>query len=116
MKNFEPLFLFVNENITLFEIKRTDIPQDSPPDKLYHWLTVSKNSPQARRLTFVDMGVENISGNDINFRVFKEGELRFDSNFAKFVLDNDGHIIMNVPTKDFPENLITITQNYLQSL
>ena len=116
MINFEPIYLFLNENITLFEVKRTDLPKDSTSDKLYHWLTVSKSKPDIRKLTFKDMGVENVNGNDINVRNFTEGELRFDKNFAKFILDNDGHIVMNVSVTDFPDNLVTLTKNYFSSI
>ena len=115
MINFEPLYLFLNEDITLFEVKRNDLPDNSPLDEVYHWLTVSKKNPDIRRLTFKNKGVENVNGNDINFREFHEGELRFDSNFAKFILDNNGHIIMNVPITDFPENLVTLTKKYFNS-
>ena len=114
MINFEPLYLFLNEDITLFEVKRNDLPDNTPPDQVYHWLTVSKKKPEVRKLTFKNKGVENVNGNEINFREFKEGELRFDSNFAKFILDNDGHIIMNVPITDFSENLVTLTKNYFK--
>jgi hypothetical protein len=116
MINFEPLYLFLNENITLFEVKRNDLPADSSPDKLYYWLTVSKTKPEIRRLTFQKMTVEKIDGNDINVRTFTEGELRFDKNFAKFILDDNGHIIMNAPITDFPENLVTLTKNYFSSI
>jgi hypothetical protein len=116
MINFEPLYLFLNENITLFEVKRTDLPKDSSPEDLYYWLTFSKKNPAIRRLTFQSQSVENVGGNDINVRSFSEGELRFDSNFAKFILDNDGHIIMNNPITDFPDNLVTLTKNYFNSI
>ena len=116
MINFEPKYLFLNENITLYEVMRTDLPKESSPDKLYYWLTVSKKDPAIRRLTFEAMSVENVNGNDINVRKFAEGELRFDSNFAKFILDNDGHIIMNTPITDIPDNLVTLTKNYFNSI
>ena len=86
MTKFLPIFLFMNEEVTLIEIKREDMPEDSTPDQLYHWLSMSKSNPKLTRLNFIEMGKEMVNGNEINVRKFENGELRFDSNFAKFLL------------------------------
>jgi len=103
----------MNERFALVEIKRLDLPEDSPKDKLYYWLFISTETKKIERLEFVSMGEEDVRGNMMNIRTFKNGELRFDKSYAKFVLDNDGHILMNCSEELIPPEIHKLISDYL---
>jgi hypothetical protein len=68
---FRPLFAFADDHAALVEIKRLDLPPDSPKGRVYHWLWLDGDAPTA--LTFRAMERE-----PLQYRLFAEGELWFD--------------------------------------
>ena len=76
---FRPLFAFADEQAALVEIKRLDLPPDSPKDRVYHWLWLDGAPPIA--LTFRAMERE-----PLQYRRFAEGELWFDADGADLQL------------------------------
>ncbi len=110
---FETLFYLMNEKHCVLEVKRTDIAEDSAPENLYYWLSISTESKKVDRLVFVSMGEEVVKGNKMQVRTFEDGELRFDNSFAKFVHKNDGHILMNCSEEKVPENVLQIVNNFI---
>ena len=113
---FETLFYFMNENIQIVEVKRTDIDESSDKSLLYHWLVLAAGCDKAEKLHFVSMGKEDVKGIEINVRTFEEGELRFDENWAKFLYNGEGHIVVKENADIVPENLKSIIASYLRSL
>ncbi len=113
---YTALFYFMNEEVSVIEVKRTDIPEDSDKDKMYHWLKYTQGSKKIERLRFRSMSSEVVNGNNINIRAFADGELRFDKDFAKFLHCNDGHLIMNRPVQDIPDELSGQINSFLSSL
>lgn len=78
MKN-KYLFVFENKEFAIVETKLLDMPEGTPPDKVYFWLKIDKINDQCERFEFVSMKKE-----PIQVREFKEGTLQFDSNNATF--------------------------------
>jgi hypothetical protein len=115
-KIFTPLFYFMNEDVALVEIKLNNLDDNASKDQLYHWIKFSNSSQEISRLKFISMGSENINGNNINIRVFEDGELRFDDSFAKFQHKGDGHIIMNAPINTISEVFKNRIEEYISNL
>jgi hypothetical protein len=84
----------MNENFELIEIKRNDLDSDAPIDKVFHWLFINKELNKIEKLIFKNMGEEIVNENKINIRTFENSELRFDEAFAKFQIQENGHILM----------------------
>lgn len=115
MKSIEYSFLyyFQNEYMTLVEIKRTDLPEDSSPEQVYSWLVINPQTAEYKKLGFKSMGTEMVNGNLINIRVFDEGELRFDGLFAKFVYGPNSHLLENKSSAEPGKNIADIVSTYL---
>ena len=111
---FETLFYFMNEEVCVLEIKISGMSEDAPKDKRYHWLKLTKKNNQVDKLVFQSMNVEDVNGNKINVRAFKNAELRFDDHFGKFLHNDIGHIIMNSPIDSVPSDLIKTIENYIE--
>ncbi|MFY7991769.1 MAG: hypothetical protein ACOVP4_00635 [Bacteriovoracaceae bacterium] len=107
------LYCFQNEYMTLVEIKRTDLPEDSTPEQVYSWLVINPQTAEYKKLGFKSMGTEMVNGNLINIRVFNEGELRFDGLFAKFVYGPNSHLLENKSSAEPSKNIADIVSTYL---
>ena len=101
--NFTPLFYLMNENFNLIEVKRNGLPENTPLDEVYHWLFITIETKKVEKLVFKAMSEEMINGNKMNVREFENAELRFDEAFAKFQIENHGHIFMNSPVDQISE-------------
>lgn len=95
----------MNERHALVEIKREDLPENSPKEDIYAWLSISTENNSINKLEFVSMGEENVRGNLMSIRTFKNGELRFDNSYGKFVIGNDGFILMNCSEELLPPEI-----------
>ena len=115
MKSIEYSFLyyFQNEYMTLVEIKRTDLPEDSNPEQAYSWLVINPQTVEYKKLSFKSMGTEMVNGNLINIRVFNEGELRFHGLFAKFVYGPNSHLLENKISAEPGKKIADIVSTYL---
>lgn len=111
--NYTPLYYFMNENISLLEIKRTDQPEDAPKDEVYHWLAFDNQSQEIRRLSFKSMDKEPIDGNEINIRIFENAELRFTNEFAKFIENDQVHLVLNNSVDEIPDELKIVVEEFL---
>ncbi|PIK14019.1 hypothetical protein [Halobacteriovorax sp. JY17] len=113
-RNFELLYYFMNENVILTEIKRSDLSNEKDKSKIYSWIKINPHNQEAEFLTYQSMSVENINGNEINVRTFSDGELRFDQHFAKFQHKSEGYIVMNCNTTDVPEVFLDKISSLIQ--
>jgi hypothetical protein len=93
----------MNENFSLIEVKRNDLPDNTPIDQVYHWLFITNETKKIEKLAFKAMSEEMVNGNKMNVREFDNAELRFDDAFAKFQIENNGHIFMNSPVDQITE-------------
>ncbi len=106
----------MNENHSLVEVKLNDAACDAPKDQLYKWLSISTATSEVKQLKFESMGTELVNGNEMNIRIFTNAELRFDKSFGKFVVEGEGHILMNCSQQSLPEELSLIIDKFLESL
>lgn len=102
---FETLYYFMNENVSVIEIKRTDLPKDSSKEELYQWYFILNEELSLEKLKFESSFVDQVNGNEINVRKFENAEFRFDDSFGKFQDKKGGHIIMKVPNAVLPAPL-----------
>ncbi len=112
--DFQVLFYFSNENTSIVEIKRTDLPQETDRNQRYYWLTYNEASAEMNRLNFVSMQVSS----DSEERVFEEGLLHFNQEQALYTdLDSFDTETLQVKKPDLlPEALQSIILLYFQSL
>jgi hypothetical protein len=90
-----PLKYFMNEKISVVEIQLLEADGST-------WIQVCVDDSQGSYLKLEKSFNEVINGNDIQVRVFANGELRFDDKFGKFQYGGDGHIVMRLPVKELP--------------
>lgn len=83
-KNISPeleiLYSFENEMMSITELKKTALDSHCPPELKYFWLLYDKKSMNLTRLDFKS----SHSKESQQFRVFKQGHLKFDSTGAVF--------------------------------
>lgn len=114
MKNeFETLFYFMNENVSLIEVKRTDLGEDAKKEDTHQWFFILNEELTLEKLQFESAFVDQVNGNEINVRKFKGAEFRFDDSFGKFQDKEGGHIIMKVPNAVLPQPLQDLITNNL---
>ncbi len=89
------LFYFSNEYMALVETK------DSNGGLLWSVVDLKVNS--SKGLVFQSMGEELVKGNKIQVRKFTNAELRFDDNFAKFILNDEAHLLERLDILAIPE-------------
>lgn len=111
---FETVYYFMNENITLVEIKNTEVPTDSPKDKIYLWLTVEADG-RIEQLSFESMAETVVNGNPINVRKFSNAELRFDNLYGQLVLGDKLFILKNCSEVSLPEKTLNLLKKYIKS-
>ena len=81
MPSFECLYLMQNSEISIVEIKRTDLSEHATPSEKFHWLKVHNETSFISPLTFSSMD----SSGEIEERYFDEGFLKFNANTATFI-------------------------------
>ncbi len=112
--DFQVLFYFSNENTSIIEIKRLDLPQETDRNQRYYWLTYHEASGAMERLHFVSMQVSS----DSEERVFEEGLLHFNQEQALYTdLDSFDTETLQVKKPDLlPEALRSVISLYFQRL
>lgn len=105
---FETLFYFMNENISVVEIKKLGLPDNASKSQKYQWFFILNEELSLDKLEFESSFIDTVNGNEINVRKFKDAEFRFDDNFGKFQHKNGGHIIMKVPNENLPLPLLKL--------
>ena len=111
--DLEFLFYFSCDPICVLEAKIKGLSEETPPHKVYHWLGYDRVSQQFLKLCFKSMG----SNNGQDFRIFEQGELRFDSSKASLRLEVNGiskEYNLTVNDVDFlPIGLVSQVQHFL---
>lgn len=82
--SFNCLYLFENPEISILEIKRTDVPSGTPKSDIYNWLLVDKMTLDITVLTFLSMKSDFNSEE----RFFGEGYLSFESGRAIYIRES----------------------------
>jgi hypothetical protein len=105
------LFVFINNKEAIVETKLLDMPEGTPPEKVYFWLKLNIENGTCEKLDFVSMK----KGEPLQERVFKQGTLSFDADTAMF---NDGYylnIFANISKDDIPEYVKETVSNFLKT-
>lgn len=111
---YQYLFCFADESVCLAEVKRSDLPSDAPPGKVYHWLYWDRRRGAMTRLLFKSMGEEG--GQQL--RQFVQGSLRFDADRAVLKLEEpvvDSELAA-VAVDAVPADLEVEVRTYLKEL
>lgn len=82
--SYDCLYLFENQQISIFEIKRKDLPADAVKSDIYRWLLFTKNTLSITPFTFLALNTSDFSEE----RFFREGYLSFDSVQAVFIQES----------------------------
>jgi hypothetical protein len=108
------LFFLENDSISIVEIKRTDLPGEQNPDKVYHWLLFDKDTQQLQKLAFVSMN----SQPTLQERTFQQGQLQFTTETGTYTDQETGQrqeLRVQHP-EVLPEDLTRAIAAYLQAL
>jgi len=105
--HFQTLFYFSNEDISILEIKRLDLPSTADKSDLFHWLLIPKDH-SIQKLTFLSMSEEN----GLQSREFKEGKLRFNEE-GGFYDAKISHTLKCHQPNDLPDRLVSLLESYL---
>ena len=110
---FTYLYYLENPSISIFEIKRTDLPEDADISIIFQWLMVDKQSLSVSKLEFISMDrTENVEE-----RFFAQGYLKFNAQEGTFIEKfNTGQHKLTKIQEDFPTDYQDIIQNYLVGL
>lgn len=113
----KPIFIYLyyleNPSISIFEIKRTDLPEDADISIIFHWLMFDKQTLSISKLEFISMDrTENVEE-----RFFAQGYLKFNAQEGTFIEKfNAGQHKLTKIQEDFPTDYQEIIHNYLTSL
>lgn len=72
------------ENNYCIELKRLDMPEGSPPEKVYSWLYMNNDLGLVEKLNFLSMK----KSEDQIIRIFKEGKLVVSKNKVELEIHN----------------------------
>ena len=111
--NYTTLYYFMNEKHSVIEVKVNDLPEGASKEEEYKWLHFSNEKKEIQQLHFVSQGEEMVNNNKMNIRVFKNAEIRFDTAFAKLMLEDEGHILMNSSQELLPTEIDTKIIDFL---
>lgn len=103
----------MNEKHSVIEVKVNDLPEGASKEEEYKWLHFSNEKKEIQQLHFVSQGEEMVNNNKMNIRVFKNAEIRFDTAFAKLMLEDEGHILMNSSQELLPTEIDTKIIDFL---
>ncbi|WP_085907477.1 hypothetical protein [Kiloniella majae] len=107
ISRFQVLFYLSNQDISVVEIKRLDLPETVEKSDRFHWLLVDKNY-LVQKLTFVSMSQEN----GFQVREFKEGKLRFNKDLGFYGTEASCPLKCHQPD-DLPDTLASLLDDYL---
>ena len=77
---YEYLFYFFNDAISLVEVKLMSLPEGAAIDRVYHWLYIEEENVQ--KLHFKSRREQG----GLNYREFAQGNLSFDEKMAQLLL------------------------------
>ncbi len=77
---FKVLYYLDHRDISLIEVKRTDLKGEKDKTKIYFWILITKENNMVKPLTFVSINSEL----ENEKREFKEGNLEFNKHSGRF--------------------------------
>lgn len=105
------LFVFENPSEAIVETKLIGMPDGTPPDKVYFWLRIDKQSGICSHLKFVSMEKE-----PVQIRVFEQGTLNFNEKVAVFDYKNCTKMYLNKGIENISEKTLKAVSTFIESL
>lgn len=113
---YRTVFYFMNEKVSIVEIELLNLPSGAAKSERYHWIFIDHFAKSPKKLEFVSMADENINGNKISVRTFKDSELRFDQSVARFIEGEETHLVLNEKVGKMTSGLKKILSDYVERL
>lgn len=113
-QRFNVYFYLPGNLLTLLEIKRQDLGDESDPGQLYHWLKFDSTIGSLERLEFRSMKAEPPKQE----REFAQGSLKFNAHSGTFVEATTGvsHELKVLPNEQVPESILALIESYLDQI
>lgn len=111
MPRFECLYSFVSHEISVLEIKRTDLSPNAPISDCYKWLIVSSKMGKVFELDFQSM---NKTENE-EYRKFVEGEFRFNEKEGKLNLLGKDYQLVRQDKQEASKDNLELVKDYLSN-
>lgn len=112
MPIFKCLYYFYSSDLTVIEIKRTDLPAGTPLSDIYKWLILT---PQKEKVLELDFQSMNEVG-DEESRTFVEGEFRFNSVEGYLNLLGEVFRLERKNQDEFPKDSRDLVKRYLSEI
>jgi len=109
---FDVLFNLSNENFTVVEVKRTDLPDDAVKSDVFSWFHIDIANNKIDQLSFLSMREEEVQDKTMNIRIFEDAELRFDKMFGRFISNSHEHILMNCAAEVLSKSSKELISNF----
>lgn len=110
---FDTLYFLDAEEISIFEIKRLNMPTGSAVEEIFHWMLFNKEDQQLQRLTFRSLDSSSV----LEERFFSEGFLKFSDTKGTYIQKyNSGQYeVKNKSTEKLPEELSEAVRFFFSS-
>lgn len=110
MANFKCLYYFTSPNISVIEIKRTDLAENAPLSETYKWLVIFNSSQ-----TVVELKFKSMSKTDSDdFRSFSEGDLKFNLNEGDLNLRGERYGLERRNHEEVAPEILKTVEGYLE--
>ncbi len=107
---FTVLYYLDHRDISLIEVKRTDLKGEKDKTKIYFWILITKDNNIVKPLTFVSMNSEL----ENEKREFKEGKLKFNKHSGLFHSTKGLFNLVVIAPEKVPIIQLNAISNYLE--
>lgn len=105
MTRFKFLYVFNSPALNLFEIKRLDQPEGTPPGQVYKWLALLRSEQRLVELTFKSMAQDQ--------REFAEGSLKYNGSSASFTFNEQNYQLIRGGDQTVVPEDVDLIQRFL---
>ena len=109
MPTFKCLYYFYSTELSVIEIKRTDLPEGAPLSDIYKWLVLPSKSEEVIELHFKSMDKTETD----EYRGFVEGEFRFNSVEGHLNLEGTSYRLEQKNPEEVPVDCLEFIRNLL---
>ena len=110
--SFICLYHLESDLLSILEIKRTDLPAESPKSDIYKWLCYDKASDTIVQLIFN----ASDSSEDVQERYFEQGYLKFNQQSGTFIekFNSAQHQLLNLDKDQVSDLLVAEIERFLE--
>lgn len=109
---YEVLYYLDGDSLAVVEIKKLALPAESDEQK-YFWLKISKHDQSIQTLTFKSMSQDTVNNIEFEVREFEEAELKFDTQFGRFIYDDTLYLLTRLESDKLPDSLRSAVKIFL---